>query len=276
MKFSLIFVYLFLICNVNYALKLDRVILATNKNSNYIGFWPIAAQLWQEVVGVRPTLALVADEYTKVDESIGDVIRFKPIAGVPTSFYAQCIRLLLPCLFPDDVCIISDIDLLPLQQAFFTEPIKSFADNTFVIYRDNYYQYCPEQKFRNRICMSYNAAKGSTFADIFNVRNYADIICTIQEWHNLGMRWVSDEKILYQYLGQWTQKNNNKVIKLGFGFDTKAQIAREKKLSYDVEKLKRGEYIELICPRPYFRYKKAIDVIAHHVLAGAKSKFKIN
>jgi hypothetical protein len=63
-------------------LQLDRVILSTNENPNYIQFWPTAAKAWQEIVGVRPTLALIASEDVQVDRRYGDVIRFEPIKKV--------------------------------------------------------------------------------------------------------------------------------------------------------------------------------------------------
>ena len=78
------------------AFKINRVILATDANPDYIQFWPIVAKSWKEIVEVKPTLALIANKETKIDESLGDVIRFEPIDGIPTSFQAQVIRLLLP------------------------------------------------------------------------------------------------------------------------------------------------------------------------------------
>ncbi|HLB40602.1 MAG TPA: hypothetical protein VJJ83_02325, partial [Candidatus Babeliales bacterium] len=80
--------------------KLDRVILSTDNKPEYIQFWPIVARAWQELVGLRPTLVLVADESVQVDTSLGDVIRFQPVPEVPTGLQAQVLRLFLPVLFP--------------------------------------------------------------------------------------------------------------------------------------------------------------------------------
>ncbi len=51
------------------ALRLSRVILATDANSDYIEFWPIVAKAWKEIVGVKPTLALIAHKDVYIDES---------------------------------------------------------------------------------------------------------------------------------------------------------------------------------------------------------------
>ena len=117
------------------ALKLDRVILSTNDDPLYIEFWPIVAPIWT-AMGLRPTLALIGDENCQIDESLGDVIRFSPILGVPESLQTQVIRLFLPCLFPDDGCLISDIDMLPISGSYFVDGAFACPDDGFVVYKD--------------------------------------------------------------------------------------------------------------------------------------------
>ena len=82
------------------ALIIDRAIVSSDSNPDYLDFWPIVAKAWNKL-GIRPTLALIADKSVQVDESLGDVIRFEPIKGVSNALYAQTIRLLLPILFED-------------------------------------------------------------------------------------------------------------------------------------------------------------------------------
>jgi hypothetical protein len=49
-------------------LKIDRVILSTDNNPDYIQFWPIVSRVWQEYIGIKPTLALIADKSVYIDE----------------------------------------------------------------------------------------------------------------------------------------------------------------------------------------------------------------
>ncbi|MEX0939863.1 MAG: hypothetical protein WDZ41_00710 [Candidatus Babeliales bacterium] len=190
MKKFCIYFYLFNILFVQtiFPLKIDRVILSTNDNPLYIQFWPLAARAWQEIVGVRPTLALIGNNEIPIDEQYGDVIRFTPIEGVPTSLYAQCVRLLLPCLFPADGCILADIDLIPLQKKFFIDKVTKISDDRFVIYKSRAYWF-----YKPRIYMCYNAAKGSTFQDIFGVTSYEEIPEMIKQWAQLNIGWATDE-----------------------------------------------------------------------------------
>ncbi len=70
--------FLLLFCMVRFlplsGLELKRVILSTNNHPMYIQFWPIVAPLWK-AIGLQPTLALIADENCRIDETLGDVYR---------------------------------------------------------------------------------------------------------------------------------------------------------------------------------------------------------
>ncbi len=246
------FLLLFIAFSPIHALKLDRVILATDANQDYIQFWPIVSKAWKEIIGVRPTLALIADDDISIDESLGDVLRFKPIEGIPTSLQAQAIRLLLPACFPDDVCIISDIDMIPLSRDYFVNSISDLPEDVFAVYRDG--AYAPhELKFP----MCYVAAKGSVFREIFQVTDSSDFGAIISAWHALGLGWNTDELVMYHYLTQWPAANT-KCILLGHGVERRIDRSY---WAYNVDFLNRGYYIDAHCPRPYSTYKKHIDAL---------------
>lgn len=261
------YLYMFSIVNLFIEvspLKIDRVILSTNDNPNYIQFWPVAAKAWQEIVGVRPTLALIASKEVQVDTRYGDVIRFEPIAGVSTAFYAQCVRLLLPALFPTEGCLLADIDMMPLQRKFFIDNIKKISDDAFVIYRDKAYWF-----WKPRVYMCYNAAKGKVFQEIFGATSYQDIPDIIARWHQLGLGWSTDERLLYTYLKSWKKRKTN-LAKLGYSKNTNCRI--ERRLIYDSEKILKNRYIEMNCPRPYTVHKGKIDAIIRLAVLASKKR----
>lgn len=248
---------LLMILNLN-ALKLDRVILATDTHENYIQFWPIVAKVWKEVVGVTPTLALIADESVAIDETCGDVIRFDPIPGVPTSLQAQAIRLLLPAYFPADGCIISDIDMIPLQKSYFVDSIEYIPDDRFIIYRDGAYEWMAYPRYP----MCYVAAKGSVFKELFDIQALGDIPKIIQQWHKKSLGWNTDELMLYAYVSTWGAKTK-RVIKLGHG-----TFGRVDRLDwqFDCKKVRSHAYIDAHMPRPYEKFKKSIDQLIKGLL----------
>jgi hypothetical protein len=244
------------------ALKIDRVILATNDNPTYIDFWPYAAKAWTQLIGVKPTLALIAHDHVKVDESLGEVIRFKPIPGIATGLQAQVIRLLLPAYFPNQTCIISDIDQLPIKESYFTEAIAHISKEKFVIYNNKCYG------FKARFPMCYIAAQGQTFKDIFRIRNKYDIPFIIKRWARLGLGFNTDELVLYRYLTTW-KRYASRCTKLGdtLGPRDKRRINR-KSWEYDPELVKKGFYVDAHLLRPYSKYKSELDRLA--LLAGVK------
>jgi hypothetical protein len=256
--------------------KLDRVILATDNNPMYLEFWPVAAKVWQQVTGLRPTLALVADSSVTVDETLGDVIRFEPIPGISTALQAQLIRLLLPAFFPDDGCLLSDIDMIPLQKNYFINHVINVSDDCFVVYRNRAYN---DQDSHYPMC--YNAAKGRVFADIFGVpvlntvgnldgfsldelnnlkldnfnKLKASIRAIIVQWASLDHGWNTDEICLTQAIKKW-DNYQTRVIKLNHITGPRVDRGRWK---YDINFLKAGGYLDSHLLRPYAQYKSEID-----------------
>jgi hypothetical protein len=266
--------FLFYCCVVSsysLALTIKRVILATNDNPEYIQFWPYVARAWKQLIGVRPTLALIGDHTVKVDETLGDVLRFEPIHGVPTSLQAQVIRLLLPAYFPDDGCIISDIDQLPLKRSYFIDLVKKVPNHHFVVYNNR----CYGPNFP-RFPMCYIAAKGRVFKEVFKIGSVRDIPALIQQWAKLGFGFHTDEFILYRHLLTW-KGYKKRCTKLNdtLGARDRRRIrdnrhANTPSLKYNPDLVKQGFYVDSFLPRPYNAHKKELHKLA--ALAGIKLK----
>ncbi|HBS48303.1 TPA: hypothetical protein DEO28_00725 [Candidatus Dependentiae bacterium] len=238
-------------------MKIDRVILSTNTNHTYIDFWPLIAKTWSKVFGIKPTLALICDGEYKIDESLGDVIKFQPIEGVPAGFQAQVIRLFMPLYFPDETVLISDIDMLPINKEYFLDYVKTFSDDQFLIFSDK--GYGPIMGSLPAYPMCFNIAKGKTFQDIFqiyDVRNIPTIIKSLYEKaailnvdHDLKtkMIWMTDELTLGARITAW-DKYESKVVKRGHSFD---RLVERGNWTYDKTLLKIGFYSAAHLPRPY-------------------------
>lgn len=262
-KFIAVFVVILLSAGSLYLLvaprtfkKIDRVIISTNLNPMYYQFWPLVAKMWSHF-GIKPTLALIAPEGTPIDTSIGEVYRFDPIPNLPTSTQAQAMRLLLPAYFEDEVCLISDIDMIPLNKQYFEESIKGLPDNAFVVYRDQAYgENFPQYP------MCYLAAKGKTFKDLFNIDSIHNIPRILQDWIARGYGWQTDEKILYTTLNNWAEKEK-RFIKLGHS--GRPRVDRGD-WQYDPLLVQKGHYIDSHLLRPYDQYKKEIDTLAALIL----------
>lgn len=251
---------LLLFCFNLSALKIDRVILSCDTNPTYIQFWPIVAKAWKQLIGIQPTLALIAEDNIEIDTSLGDVIRIKPIPNIPTSLQSQVIRLLLPAYFENEVCLISDIDMLPLNKDYFVNSIKNIPDDKFVVYRNMAYGNM------SRLPMCYNAGKGYLFKEIFKIRNINEIPEKIKYWHSLKLGWETDEKILTKYLLS-SNKTKKKCIFLHHRAMPDRRIDRSN-WQYDKKKLKEGYYIDAHMVRPLDKYYKEIKELLDDIGLG--------
>jgi len=227
-----------------------RAIVSSDQNKEYLQFWPIVAQAWKEIIGIQPTLLFVGPHDTPIEDSKGDVIRFEPIPDIPTPYQAMTIRLLAPAFFPEDICIISDIDMLPLDKSYFINNILTgIANDHFIIYRANL---IPKQ-----FPMCYVAGKGTTYKEIFNIDCLENISKIIQEWYLEYNTFDADQRILYDYTLKWHKYNTHCNT---FNFGVK-RIDRSN-WHYNHALLAKGNYYtDAHCPRPYRKYKKSIDKI---------------
>ena len=237
------------------ALELKRVILSTNDDPFYIEFWPIVAPIWQ-AMGLRPTLALIADEDCPIDTSIGDVIRFDPIPNIPIALQAQAIRLLLPTYFPDEGCLISDIDMLPISRSYFFDGAEICPEDAFLVYRDRVFDYGYDYAFQ-RYPICYIAANGAVFASLFQNRCEYDFAEVLRQWAAKDYGWNTDEIILYASLMSWEHKGEL-VVRLGHGDQPRLDRGSWKS---DFSSIDYSHYIDCHCPRPYSEYQESIDEV---------------
>lgn len=257
MKKNILGLILFITFNTQ-CLKIDRVILSTDSNPDYIQFWPIVAKVWKDYIGIKPTLALIADKSVIIDESLGDVIRFEPIPGVKTSLQAQVIRLLLPAYFQDEVCLISDIDMIPLNKNYFFDSVKDIKEDCFVTFRNYYYR-----DTTTIYPMCYNAAKGKVFKEIFKINNIYDIPSIVQNWSAANLGWSTDEILLLKYLRNW-KYHDTRCIHLNQYIT--GRVDRSNNLSCNLNSIKNGSYIDAHCPRPFEKYKSEINNILNALI----------
>lgn len=233
-----------------HALRIDRVIVSSDDNPLYLPFWPLVAKTWKQLVGITPTLLLVASADVPVDESLGTVIRCEPIPGIPTAFHAQVVRLLAPAYFKDEVCLISDIDMIPLSKDYFLNSVEHIADNCFVTFKDGAFA---GQEI-NEYPMCYNVARGSTFKEIFNIHAVSEIPAIIKQWYALGLGWTTDQQVLYHTLNAWDKKTN-RLVKLGHDVDRRVDRGW---WGYNKDLIKKGYYIDCHMLRPYDQFEQQL------------------
>ena len=224
-------------------MELQRAIMGVSDSEEYLGFWPVAARAWRTIVGIEPTIAVIGEAH--LDESLGTVIRFPQIQGVSIALHSQVIRLLLPALFPEDVCITTDIDILPLSRSYFRSITRGQEADRFVVCRDGAYR-IEEQKYP----MCYVAARGSTFAEIFGIERRGQIEERVREWNALDHGWSTDELVLFSRVQKWSHRRGERLVRLGH--TTRRRLDRSH-WRFRILRAWLGLYVDAHLPRPFDR-----------------------
>jgi len=195
-------------------MKLDCVLTSVNENKLYLDFIPIFIKTWNKLYpDVDVKIILIAKNIPEdLMEYQNNIILFEPIENVLTSFTSQFIRLLYPCILNyNNGVLITDMDMLPMNNTYYTKNIIEYDNSKFIYYRDYILNNCSE------IAMCYNVATPQIWKDIFNINSIDDIINyiknvnnsnTIIEGHgNIG--WSIDQITLYNKVLDWNKKTNN-------------------------------------------------------------------
>ena len=165
-------------------MKIDKVILASNNNKDYLDFWPIVSEAWLRM-DIEPVLIYTGKEKIKLD---GNVINFH-IDGIDPVFVAQNIRILAPALFEDKNSITSDIDDLPLSKKYFVDNVKDIPNHMFVIYRWGFIT-------ETMVPICWTLANGKVWKEIFNIKSESDIVNKLINWYPLNYK--REPKLVYR------------------------------------------------------------------------------
>jgi hypothetical protein len=244
--------------------------MSSDSNSLYLDFWPIVSKIWKKKFNITPILYYIDENHNiEISEEFGKVIKLKPIDNIPV--YLQClwVRYWAFSEYPDDINILSDIDMLPLSKEYFIDSIESVDSNMYV-----HLNPCIDTYGMLPSC--YHVCSGKLFKEIVNIHDkWEDSIKFI---HSLqigsdpgGMlsgkhKWFTDERYSSEQVLNY-QKNNPSKIKLIDRID--GQNGRRIDRShwfYDNNKLKDEWYFDSHSIRPYGENQVEINKIVNIVL----------
>lgn len=236
-------------------MKIDKVILSSNENQNYLDFWPLVSEAWERL-GVKPVLIYTGEKKINLP---GEVIHFF-IKDIDPVFVAQNIRILAPSLFKDDNSITADIDDLPLSKKYFIENVSSVPEHMFVVYRWGFIT-------ETMIPICWTLAKGKTWSEIFDISSENDIVKKLVNWYPLQYKkghknWYTDQLKLKKYISKFDKKYPKRVIYFNDQSLHFNRIDRDEinSVVYNLEH-KKVEYTDYHMPIPYSQYKDVIEKI---------------
>jgi hypothetical protein len=238
---------------------LDCVVTGCNMNPLYYDFIPMFIESWKTLYpSIDIKIILINDVIPEdIKQYEQYIICFKPLENIETSFQAQVIRLLYPCILNqyENGILITDIDMIPMNNNYYSKPIEHIENDKFVCYRDVLIQ------TEKQIAMCYNIALSSTWSKVFNIHSIDDIIKKLQELSHQSS-WFTDQIYLYKKVMDF--KNTNSVVILNDNI-TKFKRLNRSEFIYNDKKLNTmilsQQFSDYHVLRPYNKYKEQNDIM---------------
>ncbi|UCC20629.1 MAG: hypothetical protein JSV62_04895 [Promethearchaeota archaeon] len=237
------------------------VFFSSDKNTFYSDFSPYVIEAW-ESFGFEVNYCIIDENNYFVEPDI-----------IPFGNQAQICRVLLPALYPDRICLTSDIDMLPLSRNYFLSSLQQINKNDknviLSLSSDAYNSWVKSYK-RHPIC--YLAGFGEAFSVVSKVKSKKEISSVMLEWWNEKHGWNTDEICFSMNLYN-AIKSNEIILKENLrGWNNgiaNFRIDRDK-WNYDYHKLLNNHYIDSHMLRPLQKYKNELKPLFDFILSSNK------
>jgi hypothetical protein len=182
-------------------MRLTTVFSATNDNPAYYLFIPKQIVFWKHF-GIKFICVFVGTSLPNELLPYKDnIILWNNKFNLNTAYIGQNLRIFYPALLdlPDDeLVMITDMDMLPMNDTYYKSGLENYTIDDFIYYR---------HIDGNQIYMCYNAAHPKTWSKVFDITTPDDIDCALLTNYNSGYNgipgstgWYTDQEILYRHL----------------------------------------------------------------------------
>jgi hypothetical protein len=253
-------------------MKIDRVILALNNNPIYTRFWNISANVWKNKFNITPTLIFNGTEsefnsnnfntslgeYIIIDK-INEASESNPDWSVTWSLFWGASR------FPNDVCMLSGIDQVPIGYYFY-EQLNYIDDDKFVVgFGDAYKTYTKNTLgyFNTQTNVLYPSShlvgKGNKFEEIYGIEDeWKDEVVKVYKnrgRYHLSYRgansksWGLDECYSSEMISLFPKKDDIVYLNIFWDYFQKNRIDLSGNINsnYNLDLIKSGGYSEVTC-----------------------------
>jgi hypothetical protein len=246
-----------------------NVMLSCDDNPYYSDFWPFVRSLWVRRFGIKPKLIYISDDPPPSIPWEEDTLHVKKIQNVPIHLQAQLARIYFAKEFPDDICVLSDIDMFPVSKKFFNKRnIVKFCD------RDTFYHLNPEVREFGQLPICYYCGYGSLYDKLVDGLSWEEFLNMVIEkdfnTDNFDFQlpshlqdkklWFSDEIFIYN---QILEKNIN--IEKSENLIGHGRMDRE--IILDTDNLSSiYNCVDIHLPRPYSEHRSSIDSVYYSLI----------
>ena len=260
----------------------DRIIVSSD-DSQFKEFWPIVAKSWNKYFPDKKVcLAFVTDrneddELVKKMKEYGEVYLFPVQPNIPTPNQAKMYRHILAGNFDKDVCMIEDIDTIPLQKDFVNNILSQRKEDHLLRVGAEIYKGSPDEgKFptSNITAESYifkklvnpdNLDYESLFKTWCNIRHYDHKESVNNTPDPSGVfGGFSDESLMRVFVNKFTSEGG-RVCEVNRGVDIHKYWIDRSWWNIDHNMLKNDEYVICNFLRPFSQNYHLIEPIAKYI-----------
>ncbi len=188
-------------------MKLTTVIGSVNENPEYYRFIPYQIKFWRKF-NINFYAVFVGEKIpNELLPYLANIFLWDKCLDLSTVYISQLIRIFYCGLLnlPDDeMVMITDMDMLPCNDKYYTSGLENFKIEDFIYFREIDYD-------SKEIYMCYNMAHPSVWRKIFNVTNKNDIENRLRQNYENSYsgtpgeyEWGIDQRLLYNKLTSYS------------------------------------------------------------------------
>ena len=232
-------------------MKIDYVIVSSDDNPMYKDFYPIVAKRWLEL-GYKTYYVNITDKDEIIENEYGIIHKIKSLDFVSTGFQSQVVRL-FSSKFIEGNIMMSDIDMLPINGDYYNQYLNELTDDNVIIYSGQPYSDVPYYPMCYVVSNSFNFRRYLEIEDV----NFSEYCKMLSDAY--GQAWNTDENFMYDRFQNYKE---NLVVKNDRDFSRRVDRSN---WNYNIELLKRGQYIDSHMLRPYNQYRIKIDELINEI-----------
>lgn len=273
---------------------INQIILSCNEDPIYREFWPLVAKAYRTLLPrITVHLAFLTDRYED-DQMVtemrrhGRVTLFRILPDIPEFGQAKMIRFILASEQMGDVCYIDDIDLIPLNDEFIITKVAQRPANVLLCVGGEVYGWngcypVSQMTAEGHVWKRFINPLGLTTPDL--LRSWKDhvfydnreniMIKPVKDEATGGFvndHYFSDERLLKRLLVD----NPVPKLELKRGYDNfldctidRATVDSKTGIwKWDVEKLRRGEYVNVHGARAVSQFEADYKMIMDYLGSG--------
>lgn len=222
--------------------------MSCDENPMYIDFIPLITKAWNRL-NITPVFVIIKDgpiTNTITQKSI--IYTFPPVSDIDMPFQSTFARIWIWKELKGN-CILSDMDMLPISDAYFNGTAAKYSDDTIVSYCDDAIE------LFNQIAACYILASSKVISKLINEKDWQTFITNRSVDYNQA--WGGDQDYLQLLLNK-----HDKVERLKRGWHPSGQaFNRLDRISwvYSEKQIKAGTLYDCHLLRPYNEHKDRID-----------------